>query len=181
NPSAYDTTSTVTSGKMTLTDVITADGVDRADLLRIAGALEDYSEHPIAQAIATGATAEVGDLPTPESFENIEGQGVQGGVNGHAVLVGRESMLHDWCMAVAEELQAAKHAAESEGKTAILVGWDGAARGVLVVSDQIKPTSAEAIAQFKELGLTPVLLTGDNQTVADQVAAEVGIDQVFAE
>src|SRR5699024_4065113 len=84
-------------------------------------------------------------------------------------------------MAVDEELQAAKHAAESEGKPAILVGWDGAARGVLVVSDQIKPTSAEAIAQFKELGLTPVLLTGDNQTVADQVAAEVGIDQVIAE
>jgi len=176
-----DKTGTVTTGKMTLTDVITADGVDRADLLRIAGALEDYSEHPIAQAIATGATAEVGDLPTPESFENIEGQGVQGVVNGHAVLVGRESLLHDWSMAVAEELQAAKHAAESEGKTAILVGWDGAARGVLVVSDQIKPTSAEAIAQFKELGLTPVLLTGDNQTVADQVASEVGIDQVFAE
>src|SRR5699024_2798814 len=147
-----DKTGTVTTGKMTLTDVITADGVDRADLLRIAGALEDYSEHPIAQAIATGATAEVGDLPTPESFESIEGQGVWGVVDGNAAVVGRDVLRNEGSMAVDEELQAAKHAAESEGKTAILVGWDGAARGVLIVSDQIKPTSAEAIAQFKELG-----------------------------
>ena len=176
-----DKTGTVTTGKMTLTNVITAHGVDREDLLRLAGGLEAYSEHPIAQAIAAGATAEVGELPTPASFENIEGKGVQGVVDGHAMLVGRESLLHEGSMAVDEELQAAKHAAESKGKTATIVGWDGAARGVLVVSDQIKPTSAEAIAQFKELGLTPVLLTGDNQTVADQVAAEVGIEQVFAE
>src|SRR5699024_11567407 len=97
-PILLDKPGTVSTGKMTLTNVITAHGVDRADLLRIAGALEDYSEHPIAQAIATGATAEVGDLPTPESFENIEGQGVQGVVNGHAVLVGGESLLRDWAM-----------------------------------------------------------------------------------
>src|SRR5699024_12273919 len=110
-----------------------------------------------------------------------EGSGVQGVVDVHAVLVCRESLLHEGSVPVDEELHAAEHAAESEGKTAIIVGCDGAARGVLVVSDQIKPTSAEAIAQFKDLGLTPVLLTGDNQTVADQVAAEVGIEQVFAE
>src|SRR5699024_10303231 len=97
--------------------------------------------------------------------------------DGHAVLVGRESLLHEGSMAVDEELQAAKHAAESEGKTAIIVGWDGAARGVLVVSDQIKPTSAEAIARLKELGLTPVLRTGDIQTVADQVAAADGVEE----
>ena len=176
-----DKTGTVTTGKMTLTDVIVADGQDRAELLRLAGGLEDASEHPIAQAIAAGATAEVGDLPTPESFENIEGKGVQGVIDGHAVLAGRETLLAEWSQHLDADLAAAKRAAEAEGKTAIAVGWDGQARGVLVVSDQIKPTSAQAIAQFKELGLTPVLLTGDNQTVAEQVAAEVGIEQVIAE
>ncbi|MBE7954629.1 copper-translocating P-type ATPase [Microbacterium sp. R1] len=176
-----DKTGTVTTGKMTLTDVITADGVDRAELLRIAGGLEDYSEHPIAQAIAAGATSEVGDLPAPESFENIEGKGVQGVIDGHAVVAGRESLLTDWSIHLDDHLRTAKQAAEAEGKTAIAIGWDGAARGVLVVSDQIKPTSKQAIAQFTELGLTPVLLTGDNQAVAEQVAAEVGIEQVIAE
>ncbi|NDK32828.1 heavy metal translocating P-type ATPase, partial [Nesterenkonia haasae] len=176
-----DKTGTVTTGKMTLTETITAEGVAREDLVRIAGGLEDYSEHPIAQAIAAGATAEVGELPTPESFENIEGQGVQGVIDGHAVLVGRETFLADGSIHLDEHLKTAKQAAEAEGKTAIAVGWDGTARGVLVVSDQIKPTSAEAITQFKELGLTPVLLTGDNQTVAEQVASEVGIEKVIAE
>ena len=176
-----DKTGTVTAGKMTLTDVVPASGVGRAELLRIAGGLEDYSEHPIAQAIAAGATAEVGELPTPESFDNIEGKGVQGVVDGHAVLAGRETLLNDWSMHLDADLKAAKQAAEAEGKTAITVGWDGQSRGVLVVSDQIKPTSAEAISQFKDLGLTPVLLTGDNQTVAEQVAAEVGIEQIIAE
>ncbi|OLT40119.1 copper-translocating P-type ATPase [Serinicoccus sp. CNJ-927] len=176
-----DKTGTVTTGKMMLTDVITAAGTDRAELLRLAGGLEDYSEHPIAQAIAAAATAEVGDLPAPESFENIEGQGVQGVVDGRAVLACRESLLADWSQHLDEHLKSAKQAAEAEGKTAIVVGWDGAARGVLVVSDQIKPTSADAIRQFTDLGLTPVLLTGDNQAVAEQVAAEVGITEVIAE
>ncbi|MDN5892429.1 heavy metal translocating P-type ATPase [Arthrobacter sp. AOP36-A1-22] len=176
-----DKTGTVTTGKMTLTDVITANGVDRDKLLRLAGGLEDASEHPIAQAIAAGATSEVGDLPTPESFENIEGKGVQGVIDGHAVLAGRETLLAEWSQHLDEDLRSAKQAAEAEGKTAIAVGWDGVARGVLVVSDQVKPTSAQAIAQFKELGLTPVLLTGDNQAVAEQVAAAVGIEKVIAE
>ncbi len=176
-----DKTGTVTTGKMTLTEVIVAAGVDRAELLRLAGGLEDASEHPIAQAIAAGATSEVGDLPTPESFENIEGKGVQGVVGGHAVLAGRESLLAEWSQHLTDDLRRAKQTAESQGKTAIAVGWDGRARGVLVVSDQIKPTSAQAIRQFKQLGLAPVLLTGDNQAVAEQVAAEVGIDQVIAE
>ncbi|KAA0973411.1 heavy metal translocating P-type ATPase [Paeniglutamicibacter gangotriensis] len=176
-----DKTGTVTTGKMTLTEVILAEGVDRAELLRLAGALEDASEHPIAQAIAAGATAEIGDLPTAETFENIEGKGVQGIVEGHAVLAGRESLLNDWSQQLDEGLRAAKQTAENQGKTAIAVGWDGQARGVLVVSDQVKPTSAQAVSQFKELGLTPVLLTGDNQSVAEQVAAEVGIEQVIAE
>ena len=181
NTVVLDKTGTVTTGKMTLEDALPAESIDRDELLRLAGAVEDASEHPIAQAIAAGATAETGVLPQAESFENIEGQGVQGVVEGHAVLVGRESLLADWGQQLDERLSQAKRQAESQGKTVVAVGWDGEARGLLVVADQIKPTSAEAIAQFKELGLTPVLLTGDNQRVAEQVAAEVGIDEVIAE
>ncbi|WAA67513.1 heavy metal translocating P-type ATPase [Microbacterium oxydans] len=176
-----DKTGTVTSGKMTLTDVFTADGVDRTDLLRLAGAVEDASEHPIAQAIAKAATQEVGALPAPEDFANIEGQGVQGVVEGHAVLVGRDSLLADWSQHLPAALSAAKSEAERQGKTAIAVGWDGEARGVLVVADTVKPSSAQAITQLKALGLTPILLTGDNRAVAEQIAAEVGITEVIAE
>ena len=176
-----DKTGTVTTGKMTLTDVIAADGVDRTELLRLAGGLEDASEHPIAQAIAAGATSEVGDLPAVESFENVEGKGVHGIVDGHAVLAGRDSLLAEYSQHLDESLAAAKRSAEEQGKTAIAIGWDGQARGVLVVSDRIKATSREAIAQFRTLDLTPVLLTGDNRAVAEQVAAEVGIEEVIAE
>uniref|UniRef100_UPI003867B013 heavy metal translocating P-type ATPase n=1 Tax=Agrococcus sp. Ld7 TaxID=649148 RepID=UPI003867B013 len=176
-----DKTGTVTAGKMTLTDVHTAVGTDRTELLRLAGALEDASEHPIAQAVAKAAVQELGALPTPEGFTNIEGKGVQGVVDGHAVIVGRASLLADWSLHLSAELAEAKAAAERQGKTAIVVGWDGQARGVLVVADTVKPTSAAAVAQFKRLGLTPVLLTGDNQAVAEQIAAEVGITDVIAE
>ncbi|MHA7127945.1 heavy metal translocating P-type ATPase [Janibacter indicus] len=176
-----DKTGTVTSGKMTLTDVITEPGVDRAELLRFAGALEDSSEHPIAQAIAKGATQEVGQLPTPEDFANVEGKGVQGIVEGTPVVVGRESLLADWSQKLSPEIAQAKAQAEGEGKTVVAIGWDGAARGILVVADTVKPTSAEAIRGLKEIGLTPVLLTGDNEAVARQIAAEVGIDEVIAE
>ena len=176
-----DKTGTVTTGKMTLVQVVAEAGTDRAELLRLAGALEDASEHPIAQAIAKGATQEVGTLPTPEDFANIEGKGVQGIVDGHAVLVGRESLLAEWSQQLSSELASTKARAESEGKTVVAVGWDGLARGILVVADTVKPTSAEAIAQFKALGLTPILLTGDNEAVARRIAAEVGIDEVIAE
>jgi Cu+-exporting ATPase len=176
-----DKTGTVTTGRMTLVDAVAEPGTDHAELLRLAGALEDASEHPIAQAVAQGAVHEVGALPTPEDFANIEGKGVQGVVDGHAVLVGRESLLADWSQRLSPDLAAAKAAAEAEGKTVVAVGWDGKARGVLVVADAVKPTSAEAIAGLKGLGLTPVLLTGDNQAVARRIAAEVGIDQVIAE
>jgi Cu+-exporting ATPase len=176
-----DKTGTVTSGKMTLVGVLTEPGTDQAELLRLAGALEDSSEHPIAQAIAKAATEETGVLPSPEGFANAEGKGVQGIVDGHAVLVGRESLLADWSQHLSPEVSAAKAAAEREGKTVVAVGWDGKARGVLMVADTVKPTSAEAVARLKALGLTPVLLTGDNEAVARQVAAEVGIDQVIAE
>ncbi|MFJ2534308.1 heavy metal translocating P-type ATPase [Microbacterium maritypicum] len=176
-----DKTGTVTTGKMTLVGVFTEDRTDRAELLRLAGALEDASEHPIAQAIAKGATQEVGSLPTPSDFANIEGKGVQGIVDGHAVLVGRDSLLAEWSQQLSRELASTKARAESEGKTVVAVGWDGQARGMLVVADTVKPSSAEAIAQFKAIGLTPILLTGDNEAVARQIAAEVGIEEVIAE
>ncbi|MGH3690788.1 MAG: heavy metal translocating P-type ATPase [Microbacterium sp.] len=176
-----DKTGTVTSGKMTLVAVHAAEGVDRSELLRLAGAVEDASEHPIAQAVAKAATQAMGALPVPEDFVNVEGKGVQGVVDGHAVLVGRESLLADWSQHLPADLVAAKAEAESQGKTAIAVGWDGEARGVLVVADTVKPSSAQAIAQLKQLGLTPVLLTGDNRAVAEQIAAEVGITEVIAE
>ncbi|MCA0143809.1 cation-translocating P-type ATPase [Blastococcus sp. LR1] len=176
-----DKTGTVTTGRMTLLDVVPADGVDGDELLRLAGALEDASEHPIAQAIAKGATERVGSLPPVEGFTNVEGLGVRGVVDGHAVLVGRTRLLADWSQHLPADVERAKAAAETAGRTAVVVGWDGAVRGVLVVADAVKATSAEAIRQLRGLGLTPVLLTGDNATVARSVAAQVGIDQVIAE
>ncbi|MEU5112916.1 heavy metal translocating P-type ATPase [Streptomyces longwoodensis] len=176
-----DKTGTVTTGRMTLQDVHVAPGVDKDELLRLAGALEHASEHPIAQAIAVGATARAGSLPVPENFENVAGLGVQGVVDGHAVLVGREKLLKEWVIELPQELAEAKAAAEAEGRTAVAVAWDGEARGVLTVADAIKETSAEAVAELRRLGLTPVLLTGDNQLVAESVAKAVGIDEVIAE
>ncbi|GAA3996705.1 heavy metal translocating P-type ATPase [Streptomyces plumbiresistens] len=180
-----DKTGTVTTGRMQLQDVFTAPGVDETELLRLAGALEHASEHPIAQAIATGAAERAGvaggNLPVPESFENVAGLGVQGVVEGHAVLVGREKLLAEWAIELPRELAEAKAAAEAEGRTAVAVAWDGKARGVLTVADAIKETSAEAVAELRRLGLTPVLLTGDNQRVAESVAKAVGIDEVIAE
>ncbi|WP_431792618.1 heavy metal translocating P-type ATPase [Microbacterium paraoxydans] len=176
-----DKTGTVTSGRMTLTAVHTDDGEQREELLRLAGALEDASEHPIAQAVAAAATRELGTLPTVEEFANVEGRGVQGIVDGHAVVVGRASLLADWSQHLSAGLAAVKAEAEAQGKTAIAVGWDGRARGVLVVADTVKATSAEAVAQLRALGLTPVLLTGDNRAVAEQIAREVGITEVIAE
>ncbi|MFG2398271.1 heavy metal translocating P-type ATPase [Streptomyces lydicus] len=177
-----DKTGTVTTGVMTLTEVHVADGVEEAQVLRLAGALEHASEHPVARAVAAGAVARTGAaLPTPEDFANVPGLGVQGVIEGHAVLVGREQLLNDWSQSLPSGLAAAKAAAEAEGRTAVTVGWDGAARAVLVVSDAVKPTSAEAVRRLRALGLTPVLLTGDNKAVAEAVAAEVGIDEVIAE
>ncbi|WP_020579830.1 heavy metal translocating P-type ATPase [Actinopolymorpha alba] len=176
-----DKTGTVTTGKMALVDVITAEGVAADEVLRLAGALEDASEHPIAAAIAKGATERVGTLGTVEDFANVEGLGVQGIVDGHAVLVGRPQLLAEWAQHLTPELERAMADAQARGETAVAVGWDGEARAVLTVADQIKPTSAQAVAQLKQLGLRPVLLTGDNETVASTVAATVGIDEVIAE
>ncbi|NKZ04920.1 heavy metal translocating P-type ATPase [Actinomadura latina] len=176
-----DKTGTVTTGKMALVDVITADGVAEADVLRLAGALENASEHPIAQAIAKGALERAGDLGTVEDFANVEGLGVQGVVDGHGVLAGRPQLLAEWSQQLTPGLERAMAEAQSLGRTAVAVGWDGAARAVITVADQVKPTSREAITQLKALGLRPVLLTGDNETVARTVADTVGIDEVIAE
>ncbi|EWT06374.1 carbonate dehydratase [Intrasporangium chromatireducens Q5-1] len=175
-----DKTGTVTTGTMTLLDVVPADGEDRDTVLRMAGALEDASEHPIAQAIADGARDRLGTLPAVSDFANVEGRGVQGVVaddeGDRSVVVGRPSLLADWAQALPSELEEALRSAQASGGTAVAVGWDGAARGIIVVADAVKPTSAEAIRQLRELGLHPVLLTGDHETVAGTIAAEVGID-----
>ncbi|MEU0883376.1 heavy metal translocating P-type ATPase [Lentzea sp. NPDC005914] len=170
-----DKTGTVTTGRMSLVSVHTSE--DEAEVLRLAGALEHASEHPIARAIAEAA----GEVPPVEDFQNVEGLGVQGVVDGHAVLVGRAKLLTDWSVALDPALTEAKQAAEQQGRTAVLVAWDGKARGVLVMADTVKPTSKEAIQGLRELGLRPVLLTGDNEAAARTVAAEVGIDEVIAE
>ena len=175
-----DKTGTVTTGKMSLAEVAVADGVDRAEALRLVGALEHASEHPIAQAIAKAAAAG-GDWPAVEGFANREGLGVEGVVDGHALVVGRPALLANSAMHLTPELDAARRAAEAKGQTAIAAGWDGQARAVFVVADTLKPSSAEAIASLKALGLRPVLLTGDNETTARAVAAELGIDDVIAE
>ncbi|MEO7018429.1 MAG: heavy metal translocating P-type ATPase [Leifsonia sp.] len=177
-----DKTGTVTTGRMTLVEAVPAAGTAPSELLRLAGALEDASEHPIAQAIARGATEALDTtLPDVEGFRNIEGKGVTGSVEGHSVLVGRQSLLDEFAIAPDPELDETKRTAESRGQTAVLAAWDGAIRGVIVVADRVKPTSAEAVRQFRKLGLTPILLTGDNEVVARYIAAEVGIDNVIAE
>ncbi|MFI8315344.1 heavy metal translocating P-type ATPase [Streptomyces microflavus] len=178
-----DKTGTVTTGKMTLLAVHTSDGTAENDVLRLAGALEHSSEHPIAQAVAAGAVDRLGGatLPTPEDFANIPGLGVQGVVDGHTVLVGRPRLLADAGIDLPPELAAALAESQEQGRTAVAVAWDGEAHGVLGVADAVKDGSAAAVAQLRALGLRPVLLTGDNRAVADAVAREVGIDEVYAE
>lgn len=182
-----DKTGTVTTGQMVLMEVIAEPGTDPDELLLLAGALEDASEHPIARAIAAAARKRLGTLPTVEGFDNVPGLGVQGialvGSTSHAVLVGRTALLAEWSQYLSPELERAKADAEANGRTTVAVGWDGAARGILTVGDAVKPTSAAAIRQLRGLGLTPVLLTGDNAAVAHAVAREVGIraEDVIAE
>ncbi|WP_268952416.1 heavy metal translocating P-type ATPase [Mycolicibacterium septicum] len=176
-----DKTGTVTTGAMTLLDVIAAAGEDPAEVLRLAGAVEDGSEHPIARAVAKGARDKVGELPPVEDFANVAGLGVQGVVDGHALVVGRRQLLADWSQSLPPELDTAMREAQALGRTAIAVGWDGQARAVLVVADAVKPTSKEAIEQLRALGLDPIMLTGDNEAAAQAIAEQVGIQEVYAE
>jgi Cu+-exporting ATPase len=172
-----DKTGTVTTGKMELVDVVAAPGVDRAEALRIVGSVEHASEHPVAQAIAAAGS----ELLPVESFRNREGLGVEGVVEGRAVVVGRPSLLAEWSVELPHELAEAIADAQAHGRTAVAAAWDGVARAVFVVADTPKPSSREAIAELRALGLRPVLLTGDSEATARTVAAEVGIDEVVAE
>ena len=176
-----DKTGTITTGRMALVDVTPASGETRDEVLRTAGALEHASEHPIAQAIAAAAASELGTLPAVESFANTAGLGVTGAVDGHAAVVGRAQLMTEWSLTVPAELETARRAAEDAGRTPVFAAWDGKVRGVLVVADTPKPTSADAITALKALGLRPVLLTGDNDRTARAVATTVGIDDVQAE
>jgi Cu+-exporting ATPase len=176
-----DKTGTVTTGRMSLVEVAVAEGEDRAEALRLVGALENASEHPIARAIATAAADELATLPAVESFVNRAGLGVEGVVDGHGVIAGRTALLAGWALHLPPSLAQVKADAEARGQTAIAAGWDGVARAVFVVADTVKPTSAAAVARLRELGLRPVLLTGDNEATARAVADEVGIEEVVAE
>ena len=183
-----DKTGTVTTGRMTLVDVVVAPGdTDTAELLRLAGALEDASEHPVGAAIAAGARDRLAGsaqdtLPGVAGFANARGRGVYGLVDGRAIAVGRATWLtgtHD--MKLPDDLAAMAAEAESSGQTVVLAGWEGRVRGFFVVADRVRPTSAEAVARLRRLGLRPVLLTGDNERAARAVAEAVGIRDVIAD
>ncbi|MFJ3439925.1 heavy metal translocating P-type ATPase [Streptomyces sp. NPDC086081] len=170
-----DKTGTVTTGRMTLQEVHLAEGADEKEVLRLAGAVEHASEHPVARAITLGAEERAGRLPEVADFANVPGRGARGRVEGREVAVGR--LFDD----LPPELARARKEAERAGYTAVPVGWDGTARAVLAVADAVKDTSARAVRELRALGLTPVLLTGDNRAVAEAVAERVGIDRVVAE
>ncbi|RYP82210.1 copper-translocating P-type ATPase [Nocardioides guangzhouensis] len=173
-----DKTGTVTRGEMSLVDVVPAPGEDRADVLRVAAALEHASEHPVARAVVAGAGP---DLPEVGDVAAQAGLGVTGTVEGRSVVVGRPALLAERDMDLPASLDEARVSAEALGRTPIAAGWDGRVRGLLVVADTVKDTSAEAVADLRGLGLRPVLLTGDNAAAARAVAAQVGIDDVVAE
>ncbi len=174
-----DKTGTVTTGEMTLLAVHGADGEDSDEILTVAGAIESGSEHPIAAAITAAARQEA-SLPAVEDFANIAGLGVSGTVDGRTVVLGRAALLAEKSLPLPPELERALNDAEADGRTAVALGWDGRARGILVVADALKPTSKQAITELRQLGLTPVMLTGDNEAAARKIAAEVGITEVFA-
>ena len=182
-----DKTGTITTGRMSLADVAAVPGVDAGELLRLAAAVEDASEHPVGVAIVVGAAGRLrdvpggGKLPAVAGFASVRGLGVSGIADGHAVALGRRGWLESqWALEVPAGLAARAADAEAAGHTVVFAGWDGQVRGVLVVADTIRPTSAEAVRRLRGLGLRPVLLTGDNERAARAVAAAVGIGEVIA-
>jgi Cu+-exporting ATPase len=175
-----DKTGTVTEARMWVAQIASARDVEPAEVLRLAGAVEDASEHPIAQAIAGHARQELGLLPAVERFSSRAGLGVEAVVDGHALVVGRPSFLASQGLELPEELVRARDDARATGSTVVAVGWDGAVRGLIEVADRVKPTSEEAISELRTLGLEPVLLTGDNERTAVAVAEAVGIERVLA-
>jgi len=176
-----DKTGTVTTGQMALDHLVVAEGTEELEALRLAGGLEEASEHPVARAVAAAAREQIGTLPVPERFESLEGRGVRGIVEGQDVVVGRAALLSEAGLVLPDELETARRDAEGGGRTAVVAGWDGEVRAVFAVADRVKPTSARAIARLRELGLHPVLLTGDNDVTGRSVAREVGIDEVIAD
>jgi P-type Cu+ transporter len=175
-----DKTGTVTTGKMSVAGVRPADGVAQTDLLRYAGAVEQASEHAVAAAISAAAAAEAGPLPQADGFRALPGLGARGTVDGREVIIGREKLLTGQGMTVPPDLAEQCHSWEQSGRTAVLIGWDGAIQGAIAVADTIKPSAAAAVARLRELGLHPILLTGDNEATARAVAAQAGIDEVIA-
>jgi Cu+-exporting ATPase len=176
-----DKTGTITTGRMTLVDVVTDADTDETTALQLVGAAEAASEHPVARAIAAAAGERVGELPAVTEFASTRGLGVTAVVEGTPVVVGRAALLASHGLTVPADLDEARQAAERAGRTVVLAGWHGQARAVFAVADVVKPTSAAAVARLRALGLTPILLTGDNATVARAVAQQVGIEQVVAE
>jgi len=176
-----DKTGTVTTGKMTVVDVVPATGQDADELLGLAAAVEDASEHPIAQAIAQAGRDRFGTLKPVIEFTSSAGRGVTGTIDTVAVSAGRATWLAESGSSLPDDLADALTAAQDLGRTPIAVGWDGAVRGLVVVADTVKPTSARAVAELRALGLTPVLLTGDNERAARAVAAEIGVDEVISD
>ncbi|MGC8464220.1 MAG: heavy metal translocating P-type ATPase [Acidimicrobiales bacterium] len=176
-----DKTGTVTEGKMAVSAVVVADGVDEEDLLRLAAAAEDASEHPIARAVAAYGRGRLGSLPAVEAFTARAGLGVEAVVDGHGVVIGRPGLLADWGVVLPTRLAAEVERLEEAGSTVVGVAWDGEARGLVAVADRVKETSRQAVADLVSLGLTPVLLTGDNERTARAVAAQVGIDRILAD
>ena len=180
-----DKTGTVTTGSMSLRDVIPATDESEETVLRLAGALEDASEHPVGRAVAEAARRRFGHAAPVSGFRNLEGLGVEGAVTWHgvphAVVAGRPQLLADRSLTLPPELLGAVEEGRAAGGTVVAVAWDGRARGLVVVGDRVKDTSAEAVRRFRELGLHPVLLTGDHETVARVVGEEVGIDEVVAD
>ena len=176
-----DKTGTVTTGKMTVVDVVPAPGQDADELLALAAAVEDASEHPIAQAIAQAGRDRFGTLEPVTAFTSSAGRGVTGTIDSLAVSAGRATWLAESGARLPDDLADALTASQDLGRTPIAVGWDGAVRGLVVVADIVKPTSARAVAELRALGLTPVLLTGDNERAARAVAAEIGVDEVISD
>ncbi len=175
-----DKTGTLTEGKMAVARVVAAQGADEAELVRLVAGAEDASEHPIARAIAAYGRERLGTLPEVGSFSARAGLGVEAVVDGHAVVVGRPGLLADWGIRLPEELAEEVARLEAEGSTVVGAAVDGAAVGLVAVADRLKPTSRQAVAELRSLGLTPVLLTGDNERTARSIAGEVGIERVLA-
>ena len=175
-----DKTGTVTTGGMAVTSVLTADGVGREVLLRLAGAVEQASEHPVAVAISAAARPELGALPQADRFLALPGLGARGSVDGHDVIIGREHLFAGLGLAIPADVASECRRWEQAGRTVVLAGWGGEVRGAVAVADTIKPSAAAAVAQLRGLGLRTVLLTGDSLATAQAVAAQAGTDEVIA-